>query len=130
MNQIKDIETQGDIELLINYFYKRVRADEVLFPVFTAIIGSNWDEHIKSMQRFWQDVLLESRIHPGISFFVKARMFVGAVHFAKWLELWHASIDELFRGEKADEAKWRGDRIAVKYLLKLEKYQKAARPFL
>jgi hemoglobin len=46
------------------------------------------------------------------------------LHFEKWLELFHETVDELFAGEKAEEAKWRGNRMAEMFELKIEHHRK------
>lgn len=128
---MNDIETNEDVVLLLNGFYQRVKTDPILYPIFNLIIRDRYEEHMRQMYRFWQTVLLEAKTHHGVPFFASASLLIEPKHFAQWLKLWHANIDDLFKGEKADEAKWRGDRIAVVYLLKLGKFKNyAARPLL
>ena len=45
---------------------------------------------------------------------------VEHLHFEKWLELFHTTVDELFVGQIAEEAKWRGNRMAEMFELKIE----------
>ena len=51
-------------------------------------------------------------------------------HFDTWLGLWRKTVDSLFTGEKAEEAKWRADKMAIMFLSKLEYYRNnpSARP--
>ena len=41
-------------------------------------------------------------------------------HFRQWLTLFHLTIDELFEGEKAEEAKFRSQNIAGVFLHHIE----------
>jgi hemoglobin len=50
-------------------------------------------------------------------------MPVDQEHFEAWLMLWHAAIDAHFSGATADEAKWRGDKMAVMFLSKIHHYK-------
>lgn len=116
----KDIETLKDIELLVNTFYDRVRADVLLGPVFDGVIQSRWPEHLEKMYRFWQTVLLGEHTYLGSPFAPHSKLPVEQKHFERWLAIFEGTVDELFTGEKAKEAKWRGNRMAEMFLYKIE----------
>ncbi len=116
----KDIETLKDIELLVNTFYDRVRADVLLGPVFDGVIQNRWPEHLEKMYRFWQTVLLGEHTYLGSPFAPHAKLPVEQKHFERWLTIFESTVDELFTGEKAKEAKWRGNRMAEMFLYKIE----------
>lgn len=116
----KDIETLKDIELLVNTFYDRVRADVLLGPVFDGVIQNRWPEHLEKMYRFWQTVLLGEHTYLGSPFAPHAKLPVEQKHFERWLAIFEGTVDELFTGEKAKEAKWRGNRMAEMFLYKIE----------
>ncbi len=40
-----DIKNREDVSLLINTFYKKIRKDEILGPIFNGII-TDWDAHL------------------------------------------------------------------------------------
>ena len=44
--------TEGMIEQLVRAFYARVRADDVLGPIFEARIR-DWEPHLAQMFAFW-----------------------------------------------------------------------------
>ena len=112
-----------DIQLLVDTFYGNARADALLGPIFNGIIGNRWPQHLEKMYRFWETVLLENHSYFGSPFPPHAQMPLGQEHFATWLKLWHDTVDHLFAGERADEAKWRGDRMATMFLSKIEYYR-------
>lgn len=119
MSVKKDIETIEDIQLLVNNFYGKVRKNALLGPIFDGIIQDNWPKHLEKMYRFWQTVLLEEHTYFGAPFPPHAKMPIDQEHFTNWLGLWHETIDDHFVGQVADEAKWRGDKMATMFLNKL-----------
>jgi hemoglobin len=122
----KDISTISDIQLLVNEFYGNVRKDELLAPIFNNVIQKRWPEHLEKMYRFWQTVLLDEHTYFGSPFPPHAKLPIEQKHFDKWLFIWHSTIDTHFTGEKADEAKWRGNKMAVMFSSKIEYYKNSA----
>jgi hemoglobin len=119
----QDIETLDDIKQLVNRFYDQVRADTLLGPVFEARIQNRWPEHLEKMYRFWQTVLLDEHTYEGSPFPPHAKLPVDHAHFAQWIQLFTATIDEMFAGNKTEEAKWRANRMAEMFEMKLEHYR-------
>jgi hemoglobin len=120
----QEILSIADIKLLVDRFYDRVRADEFLGPVFNERIGDRWPVHLEKMYRFWQTVLLGEHTYFGSPFPPHAQLPVSHAHFEKWMELFTGTIDELFTGEKADEAKWRAAKMAEMFEIKIEHFRK------
>jgi hemoglobin len=114
-----DITTLADIKLLVDTFYTQVAANALLAPVFAERLGDNWLPHLQKMYTFWQTVLLEQYTYNGAPFPPHARLPVDAEHFEAWLYLFSATVDSLFQGEKADEAKWRAGKMAQMFQLKI-----------
>ena len=120
MNKNKDLSTIEDIQLLVNDFYGTVREDKLLAPVFNGVVGDRWSEHMEKMYRFWQTVLLNEHTYFSSPFLPHAKLPIQKVHFEHWLYLWNAAVDRHFSGEKANEAKWRGEKMAAIFLSKIE----------
>jgi hemoglobin len=118
MNQ-HDILDLNDVKLLVNTFYNQMRQHEILGPVFNERIADRWPEHLEKMYRFWQTVLLEEHTYFGTPFPPHAKLPVTSLHFEKWLELFHKTVNTLFMGKKAEEAKWRGSRMAEMFEWKI-----------
>lgn len=114
-----DIHTLDDICRMVDSFYARVRADELLGPIFEGIIQDRWPTHLDKMYRFWQTVLLSEHTYNGSPFAPHAVMPVGKEHFERWVGLFRKNIDELFEGPKAEEAKWRAERMAEMFQMKI-----------
>lgn len=124
--QKKDISTIEDINLLVDNFYQKIRENELLSPIFNRIIQDRWPQHLEKMYRFWQTVLLGEHTYFGSPFPPHAKLPVNQQHFDTWLLLWHATIDSHFLGEKATEAKWRGNKMAEMFLSKIEYYKNSS----
>ncbi len=107
----KQIESLEDIRLLVDSFYDKVRQDQVLSPVFNEKI-KEWPPHLDKMYRFWQSILLGEHTYNGAPFLKHMALPIGPEHFHRWLALFYETVDSLFSGRKAQEAKFRASRIA------------------
>jgi len=133
MNTIekRDIGTLDNIKLLVDTFYGKIRENELLGPIFNGILKDRWPAHLEKMYRFWQTVLLEQHTYTGSPFMPHAKLPVEKLHFDTWLKIWYATVDDFFKGSKADEAKWRGEKMAEMFLYKIIYYQNnSATPIL
>ncbi|MEO8088114.1 MAG: group III truncated hemoglobin [Bacteroidota bacterium] len=118
-----DIKNIGDIKLLVNSFYEKIRKDELLKDIFNSKIEDRWPQHLEKMYRFWQTVLLDEHTYYGSPFLPHAKLPVAKEHFDGWLKLFYETVDELFAGEKAERAKWQGERMAEMFHSKMEYYK-------
>ena len=123
MTEKQDILHLDDVKQLVDTFYTRVRADELLGPIFEERIQDNWARHLDIMYRFWQTVLLGELTYQGSPGQKHITLPVDAAHFERWLEIFFRTIDELFTGEKAAEAKWRAERMAEMFASKIAYYK-------
>lgn len=129
MSTKKEILSLNEIKLLVNTFYDKVREDDLLKDIFNNVIRDKWPIHLEKMYRFWQTVLLEEHTYSGSPFAPHANLPVTKTHFNRWLQLFNTTIDELFTGEKAVEAKWRANKMAEIFQLKIDFYNKnSAKP--
>ncbi|OKL42024.1 group III truncated hemoglobin [Pontibacter flavimaris] len=123
MTNKQDILTLDDVKLLVDTFYTRVRADALLGPIFDERIQDRWARHLDIMYRFWQTVLLEELTYHGSPGTKHITLPVGAEHFDRWISIFYTTLDELFSGEKAEEAKWRAQKMADMFASKIEYYK-------
>lgn len=115
-----EILSLEDIKLLVDTFYDRIREDELLGPIFDERIQDRWPIHLEKMYKFWQTVLLQEHTYFGSPFPPHAQLPVGHEHFAAWLALFNKTVDDLFTGEKATEAKWRAQKMAELFEAKID----------
>ena len=123
MKEIKDIITSEDIKTLVDAFYEKVRRDELLSPIFNGRIQNRWPQHLEKMYSFWQTVLINKPTYSGSPFPPHAQLPINRSHFEKWIELFISTIDELFKGDKSTEAKWRAGKMAEMFQNKIEYYR-------
>ncbi|RIV44260.1 group III truncated hemoglobin [Flagellimonas pelagia] len=120
----KEIASLEEIRQMVDLFYGKVRKDELLAGIFNGIIQENWPTHLEKMSRFWQTVLLGKHTYYGSPFAPHANLPVQGRHFDRWKQLFIQTVDENFIGEKAAEAKFRAEKMAEMFQLKIEYFQK------
>lgn len=119
----QDILNINDVKQLVDCFYNKVREDELLADIFNSRIQEKWPQHLEKMYRFWQTVLLDEHTYEGSPFTPHAKMPLDEKHFGRWIELFYQTIEENFSGEKAEEAKWRADKMATMFQHKIMYYK-------
>lgn len=124
METQNDIRSMDDVIKLVDIFYGKVREDELIGPIFEAKIQDNWAKHLDIMYRFWGTVLLEERSYFGSPFLKHVDLPVEGAHFDRWLHYFDETLDELFAGPKAEEAKYRARKMAEMFQFKLEHIRK------
>lgn len=112
-----DIAGRADIAELLRDFYGRAFSDELLGPVFIDVARMHLAAHLPVMCDFWQTVLFRSGSYRGNAFHPHQRLHEQAhltpAHFARWLTLWRAAVNDRFSGPKAELAKLSAERIAA-----------------
>jgi len=101
---MREIKNEADVHELVQTFYQKVLADDVLAPFFKNL---NFEEHLPKMEFFWRFVLLDE---PGYTTSVTDKhmhMRLKEEHFKRWILLFNQTLDELFIGEKVELAKQR-----------------------
>lgn len=113
---LHDIQSRTDVELLVNEFYAKVNADELLAPVFAHI---DWPNHLPIMYNFWSSVLLGDLSYSGNPLAKHLNLAISKNHFSQWLALFTATVDENFEGFNATEAKRRALNVANLFQFKM-----------
>lgn len=114
-----DILTKEDIKTMVDAFYERVREDEVLSPIFNAQIEGRWVSHLEKMYAFWESILLQERSYYGNPFTKHIDLPIDNQHFNRWESLFYSTVDDLFEGKKAEEAKWRACKMVEIFQIKM-----------
>jgi hemoglobin len=120
-----DISTSADIRLLIDTFYDKVQADPSIGFIFNDIAKVNWAHHLPIMYAFWEFLLLGTpdayRGNPIQKHFdLHEKFALKAEYFDQWLSLFQGTVDELFEGPKANDAKFRAFAISETWKPKFE----------
>lgn len=124
MDSKPTLDNRKDVSLLVKSFYRKIRKDDTLGPIFNGII-KDWDAHLELLTDFWESQLFLKRKYSGdpIKAHQKTDDFMGNTmtmeHFGIWLNLWFATIDELFSGENAWIAKNRARKMNTMLFMKI-----------
>lgn len=116
---MKMIKNKEDVYLLVNIFYKKIKKDPLLGPIFKKNIHPNeWDNHIKKLTDFWVTCLFGIAEYKGNP--VKKHLKVDnsidnqldQKHFGRWLYLWYTTIDSIYNCPLSQRAKYMARNIA------------------
>ncbi len=115
------------IHTLVHGFYDRIRADEVLGPIFSAEI-EDWDPHLAKMCDFWSSMLLMTKRYDGRP--VPAHLRIPNLdrpHFERWLTLFRSAATALCPPEAAALFIYRAERVAQSLQLSID-FQRGVLP--
>lgn len=96
--------TEPMIEELVRVFYDRIRADDVLGPVFQRVIGDDWEPHLQKMFAFWSSVTRKTGRYSGSP--MQAHFKLDGLEpdmFKRWLDMFRETAHEIC-GEEIGEA--------------------------
>lgn len=109
------------ISHLVDEFYTRVRANELIGPIFAKAIGDHWDPHLSTMKDFWSSMMLATNRYDGRP--LPKHMALSGLtpqHFDTWLELFYKTLQDTAPSKEAED--WfidRAIRIAKSFQLSL-----------
>lgn len=119
-----DITSQTDIKLLVDTFYNKVQVNATLGYIFNDVAKINWDEHLPKMYSFWGSLLLQEHSYNGNPMKIHVELSkitpMSVAEFSEWISLFYQTVDELFEGTTAEEAKTRAANIARLMQLKID----------
>lgn len=101
---MKQLKTAEDIHQLVSEFYDKVLQDEVLAPFFARL---DFAAHLPKMEQFWRFALFSEAGYTTNVTEKHMQMPLQKAHFDRWQALFNQTIDELFEGELAQQAKQR-----------------------
>jgi hemoglobin len=119
-----DIKNREDVFFLVSKFYEKVRKDDILGPFFNETI-KDWDAHLDHLTTFWESSLFLKTKYYGNPIEAHAKVdanhnySITELHFGLWLNLWFQTIDELFEGDYAENAKRRARKMGTFLYLKI-----------
>lgn len=120
---LKEIENREDIVKLVDAFYTKVLSDQLIGYIFEEVVQLDWNHHIPTMYDFWETTLLHKPTYKGnpmkVHIDLDKKEKLSPQHFERWLRLFSDTVDELFKGDKADLAKTRALSIATMMQIKI-----------
>lgn len=107
---------EEDIRVLVDTFYRKVRAHPELGPIFEKALHGNWGPHLDKMVDFWASMMLGVRRYDGRPLPAHMRLpDLRDHHFGQWLVLFRETCHELFAPAIAGQFIERAERIAQSF---------------
>ena len=104
----RDLDSPEEIAEMVRRFYADVAQDELLGPLFNDVARVDWSEHLPKLAAFWCRALLGLSGYAGNPFQAHAavheRSAFAPAHFARWLALFHETLELGWVGPCADRA--------------------------
>lgn len=126
--QKTQLNSREAIELLVNSFYTKVKADHVIGDIFNNAENFSWDKHIPIMINFWETLLLDTASYRGNTMAkhleLNKRHPLNTAHFDRWKKLFFATLDELFEGPNVDVAKKKAEAMSALMQFKISESAK------
>ena len=120
----KELSDKKDIELLVNSFYEKVKQDETIGYIFNDVAKVDWTVHLPIMYNFWEMMIFGTGPYKGDPMTkhieLNKKTPLESIHFDRWKKLFIETVDDLFQGEKAEDAKGRASHIATLMQFKVE----------
>ncbi|WP_426493467.1 group III truncated hemoglobin [Hymenobacter sp. 102] len=110
---LPDIQSEEDVRRVVDSFYGRVQNDELLGPIFEAVVQGRWPQHLATMYDFWSGLLLGTGRYRGRPFPKHLALPIDDRHFHRWLTLFVENVEAQYQGPVADEAIYRAGTIAA-----------------
>lgn len=109
----QDIETREDIERLLSEFYSVATADAEIGHHFA---GLDLTAHLPVIADFWEKILLGKPVYFGnplsVHQHINEKSPLTLEHFRRWVEIFTRTVDSMFEGKQAENAKLRAKMIA------------------
>jgi hemoglobin len=105
--------TEESVAALLKRFYAKIRCDPVLAPIYSEVLGEQWDAHIARMQEFWCSAL---RVKPGYrGDMLAVHQKIGKLKpslFPRWLARFREAVVECYAEAPAGAIDDRALKIA------------------
>jgi hemoglobin len=106
---IQDIQTQDDLYLLVDEFYKKLLSDDSISYIFTDVVKIKLEEHLPILVTFWSQAILGTGGYSNnltqIHLDVNAKEYLSPELFKIWLDHFFKTVDIHFKGAKAEQIK-------------------------
>lgn len=113
------------VSAVVHDFYARVRADDLIGPIFNRIIPEErWPHHIATITDFWGSMLLGTQRYMGRP--MPKHLAIPELsdpHFARWLRLFRETAEAHCPPEIAALFVDRAERIAFSFRLRIAQFR-------
>jgi hemoglobin len=120
---MNDIQNQNDLYLLVDEFYKKLLAEYKISYIFTDVVKIKIEEHLLILVTFWSQAILGTGGYTNnltqIHLDINAKEHLTPELFIIWLDHFYTSVDEYFKGDKAEQIKTQALSIATIMQIKI-----------
>jgi hemoglobin len=120
---MNDIQTQSDLYILVDAFYKKLLSDDSISYIFTDVVKIKLEEHLPVLVTFWSQALLGTGGYTNnltqIHLDVDAKSHLTPELFKIWLHHFYETVDEHFMGVKAEQIKTQALNLATIMQIKI-----------
>lgn len=103
--------TEESIARLVQVFYDKARADDLIGPIFNENVD-DWEHHLAKITDFWSSVVLRSGRYDGRPLPPHLRLPLIGEHFDRWLDLFEQTTLEIWEPDAAKIFIDRARRVA------------------
>ena len=93
--------TEEEISNLVDRFYAKVQRDDLIGPIFNAMID-DWPFHLAKLKNFWESIMLGAGTYKGNPMMVHMQLPLDPEHFHRWLTLFAETANEVMLPEHAN----------------------------
>jgi len=123
-----DIQNREHIDKVVRLFYDKLLSNELMKPIFLDAVKIDFEEHFGILVDFWDNILFYTGAYQRNAMMPHLDLHkvfpLKKVHFDTWLTLFEDSINELYEGEKANQAIERARSIGTIMQMKLHQMDK------
>ena len=120
---MKDIQTQTDLYLLVDEFYKKLLSDDSINYIFTDVVKIKIEEHLPILVTFWSQVILGTGGYANnltqIHLDVNAKSYLSPALFSIWINHFNTTVNENFEGKNAEKIKTEALNLATVLQIKI-----------
>lgn len=111
---------EAAIAALVPAFYERVRADDLIGPVFARAVV-DWDHHHARLASFWSSVMMGTGRFKGspMQAHLRHKDHIRPEMFDRWLTLWDEVTGEMLPPAAAREMQARARTMGESFKLAL-----------
>lgn len=108
---MNDVQTQDDLYIIVDEFYKKLFADERISYIFTEVIPvhEKLEEHLQILVKFWSQAILGTGGYfnnlTQIHLDVDLKSHLSKELFEIWLTHFETAINENFQGTNCERMK-------------------------
>ena len=114
---LPDMDCRENIESFVDRFYARMLADKQLAPIFVDVAQVDLSVHLPHIKDYWCKLLLGEKSYQRHTMNIHRQLHgkrnLRPADFERWLECFIATVDEHYRGERAERAKQVAAAIAA-----------------